>query len=126
MGIRLKNDRGKDLYAFWGDRITETINAHLPPNEEAVVVNLASNEYIKSVKPEKLDARFVHCVFKEVRGGHAKVVGLSAKRARGMMARFICQHRAKHVSELRDFDEAGYRFRPQHSTDDVLEFHRDS
>jgi cytoplasmic iron level regulating protein YaaA (DUF328/UPF0246 family) len=126
MGIKLANPRGKDLYAFWGDRITEAINASLENERDALVVNLASNEYIKSVKPEKLSARFVHCVFKEVRGGHAKVVGLSAKRARGMMARFICQRRVGDVEGLRGFDEAGYRFQAKHSTDQVLEFHRES
>jgi hypothetical protein len=126
MGIRLKTDRGKDLYSFWGDRITDAINASLAPKRGALVVNLASNEYIKSVKPEKLSGRFVHCVFKEVRGGHAKVVGLTAKRARGMMARFICQRRVKDLDGLRDFDEAGYRYRPEHSTDEALEFHREN
>lgn len=126
MGIKLKTSRGKDLYSFWGDRITDAINDALEPKRDGIVVNLASNEYIKSVRPEKLKARFVSCVFKEVRGGHARVVGLKAKRARGMMARFICQRRVSEVEALLSFDETGYRYRPEHSTDDVLEFHREA
>jgi cytoplasmic iron level regulating protein YaaA (DUF328/UPF0246 family) len=125
MGIKLSNSRGKDLYAYWGARITDAINEDLKGRRGQVVVNLASKEYIKSVKTERLMVPFVECVFKEVRGGQAKVVGFSAKRARGMMARFICQQRPKKVQGLQDFDEAGYRFQPKHSTETVLEFHRE-
>ena len=124
MGIKLGNARGKDLYAFWGNLITESIQAALGDQEDPCVVNLASNEYIKAVKRERLEARFVDCVFKEVRGSVAKVVGLSAKRARGMMARFICEHRVSRVEQLKEFGRAGYSFQPHASSNSVLEFHR--
>lgn len=123
MGIKLKTERGKDLYAYWGSSITEAINQALP-EQGGVVVNLASNEYIKAVKRAELRGKFVDCVFKEVRGGTAKVVGLSAKRARGMMARFICQERLTRVEELQNFSAAGYQFQPGTSSNSVLEFHR--
>ncbi len=126
MGIKLKTARGKDLYSFWGDRISQAINEALKETPDAVVVNLASNEYIKVVKRDALEARFVDCVFKEVRGGQAKVVGLAAKRARGMMARFICSERISKVEDLKSFDRAGYSFQARTSTEDVLEFHRAS
>src|SRR5690606_13224628 len=99
MGARLKTPLGKDLYAYWGDSISECINESLP-KRGGVVVNLASKEYIKAVRREALQARFIECVFKEVRGGEAKVVGLSAKRARGMMARFMCQEKIGKVEQL--------------------------
>ena len=124
MGIKLATSRGKDLYGFWGSRVTEAIQSALGEQGDACVVNLASNEYIKVVKREQLKARFVDCVFKEVRGIVARVVGMSAKRARGMMARFICEHRIHRVEQLKEFDSAGYQFKPDASTDDVLEFHR--
>jgi len=122
MGIKLKTKLGKDLYGFWGDDITNAINGSLKRGD--FVINLASNEYIKSVKREALAGTFVDCVFKEVRGTTAKVVGLSAKRARGMMARFICTERAEKLDHLKEFSAAGYRYQPKHSSEHSLEFHR--
>ena len=126
MGIKLKTERGKDLYSYWGSTITQTINRALGPKAAGAVVNLASNEYIKSVKRDQLSAPFVDCVFKEVRGGQAKVMGLAAKRARGMMARFMCQERVTKIEQLKDFGAGGYEFQPKSSSASVLEFHRAS
>ena len=90
------------------------------------MVNLASNEYIKVVKRQLVEGKFVDCVFKEVRGGSARVIGLAAKRARGMMARFICQERVTDIEGLRGFASAGYVYQPRTSSEAVLEFHRTS
>ena len=122
MGIKLKTKLGKDLYGFWGNDITNAINDSL--GRADLVVNLASNEYIKSVKRETLQGTFVDCIFKEVRGGTARVIGLSAKRARGMMARFICTERASSLDDLKAFSAAGYTYQPKHSSEHALEFHR--
>jgi cytoplasmic iron level regulating protein YaaA (DUF328/UPF0246 family) len=126
MGTKLRTERGKDLYAFWGDRINQAINAELEPKRSGIIVNLASNEYIKAVVPERLNGTFVDCVFKEKRGNTALVIGFSAKRARGMMARFICQQGATSVDQLKDFSMAGYKFQPKLSSGTHLEFHRAS
>lgn len=123
MGIKLQSKFGKDLYGFWGDDITRAINEALGGDSD-LVINLASNEYIKAVKREGLRGTFVDCVFKEVKGGTPRVVGLNAKRARGMMARFICTERASKLDDLKQFSAAGYSFQPQHSSEHVLEFHR--
>jgi len=122
MGIKLKPKLGKDLYGFWGDDITNAINEALGPSD--LVINLASNEYIKAVRRDGLAGTFIDCIFKEVKGGTPRVVGLSAKRARGMMARFICTERASKLDDLKQFSAAGYRFQPKYSSDHALEFHR--
>lgn len=122
MGIKLKSKLGKDLYGFWGEDITQAVNESLGPSD--LVINLASNEYIKAVKRDVLRGTFIDCIFKEVRGGTARVVGLSAKRARGMMARFICTERASKLDDLKQFSAAGYLYQPKHSSDTALEFHR--
>lgn len=124
MGVKLHNLRGEDLYDFWGDRITEEINRRLEHSAEPVLVNLASNEYFRAVRPDKLEGRLITPVFKEVKGGVARVIGLMAKRARGMMARHIIQNRLTRPEDLRDFTAGGYRFMPELSDETRLEFHR--
>ncbi|RMF10062.1 MAG: peroxide stress protein YaaA [Alphaproteobacteria bacterium] len=126
MGTKLANPRGEDLYDFWGDRITEAINEAVAGEAEPVVVNLASNEYIKAVKADKLKARFITPVFKVVKDGQARVLGMLAKRARGMMARYIIENRIEDPEQLKGFDADGYRFVAELSDDDRLEFHKPS
>ncbi len=117
MGTRLQNPRGKDLYAFWGDRITTAINCALEGHAEPVLVNLASNEYFKSVKKKELRAEVVTPVFRELKDGKTKVIGLMAKRARGMMARYIVEKRIESPKALKKFKEGGYRYVAAESTD---------
>ncbi|CAN0606398.1 unnamed protein product, partial [Ectocarpus sp. 12 AP-2014] len=93
MGTRLKNPRGTNLYSFWGDRLTEALNDAGRDSRSDILVNLASSEYFKAVRPKKLEGRLITPIFKEEKDGVAKVVGFSAKRARGMMARFIVKNR---------------------------------
>lgn len=124
MGTKLSNPGGEDLYDFWGDRITDAINDAIEGEKDPVVVNLASNEYIKAVRPARLNARFITPVFKEVRDGQARVLGMVAKRARGMMARYIIENRIEKVEDLTRFDKDGYRFMPDLSDNSRLEFHR--
>jgi len=124
MGTRLQNPRGKDLYAFWGDRITTAINRALEGHAEPVLVNLASNEYFKSVKKKELRAEVITPVFKELKDGKAKVIGLMAKRARGMMARYIVEKRIESPKALKKFKEGGYRYVAAESTDTEWVFRR--
>jgi hypothetical protein len=110
MGTRLATKRGKDLYAFWGDQITEALNESLTVAKAQALVNLASEEYFKSVKPAKLDRPVITPVFEEWKGGGYKIVSFFAKRARGLMARYAIEHRLSKPEQLKDFDSEGYAF----------------
>ncbi len=110
MGTRLATKRGKDLYAFWGDQITEALNDSLTVAKAEALVNLASEEYFKSVKPAKLDRPVITPVFEEWKGGGYKIVSFFAKRARGLMARYAIEHKLTKPEQLKDFDSEGYGF----------------
>lgn len=122
MGTKLDTERGKDLYAFWGDRIARALDAALEGHAHRVVVNCASEEYFKATRG--LSARVVTPVFREEKDGKSRVIGLMAKRARGMMARYIVTNRLEDPEALKRFDEAGYRFRPEGSDDSTFVFTR--
>ncbi|WP_207062973.1 peroxide stress protein YaaA [Motiliproteus sp. SC1-56] len=126
MGTRLANPGGKDLYQFWGDKITERLNQDLRASGSATVVNLASNEYFKAVKPTKLDAELITPVFKDLKNGQYKIISFYAKKARGMMARYAIDQRLEDPEQLKGFDSAGYYFSPEQSGDREWVFLRDS
>lgn len=111
MGILLGNERGKNLYDFWGERITNTLNKELKNTKHATLVNLASNEYFHSVVPTKLSADVITPVFKEKKNGQYKVISFVAKRARGMMTRYIIKNRITDVALLKKFKAGGYSYR---------------
>ncbi|MGB1239777.1 MAG: peroxide stress protein YaaA, partial [Pseudomonadales bacterium] len=113
MGTKLKNLRGDNLYQFWGTQITEAINAQCPAGE--TLVNLASNEYFKAVQPKALEARLVTPIFKDRKNGQYKIISFYAKKARGMMARYIIDNQITDVEQIKDFDTAGYYFSAEHS-----------
>lgn len=125
MGIKLKNTRGDNLYQFWGGRITEALNADLAGQSEAVLVNLASNEYFKSVQKKHLQARVVTPVFKDLKGDKYKIVSFYAKKARGMMLRFAADNNVQDVNDLKGFNVAGYRYNETLSEGDNWCFTRD-
>ena len=127
MGTSLETDRGKDLYTFWGDRITEQLNADLAESPGAnVLVNLASNEYFGSVDTSKVGARVITPTFLDSKnGGPYKIVSFFAKRARGAMSGWIIKERIKSVKALTDFDGMGYRFDAERSTVDQPVFIRE-
>jgi uncharacterized protein len=124
MGTRLPNARGKDLYAFWGDRIARHLDRQLAAEKSPLIVNLASEEYFKAVDRRALRARVVHCVFEDWQGGRFRVISFHAKRARGLMARHAIRHRARGLAALQGFDAAGYAFAADASTPDRLVFRR--
>lgn len=124
MGTRLANPRGKDLYAFWGERLTESLNALLAKEKSRVLVNLASAEYFRAVKTKRLAARLVTPVFEERKGGKYKIIGFFAKRARGLMARYAIVNRIARPEGLQDFACEGYAFAPNVSDEATYVFRR--
>ena len=124
MGTKLPNPRGKDLYAWWGDTLAEYLDRELAEQGDDVIINLASQEYFKSVKRKALKARVVECVFEDWKGGDWKVISFHAKRARGLMARYAILRKAKKVDDLRGFNAEGYEIDEQASTADRLVFRR--
>jgi hypothetical protein len=124
MGTQLPTATGKDLYQFWGTQISEYLNSRLRSDVTPVVVNLASQEYFKSVQLTALKARVVECVFQEYKNGKYKIVSFSAKRARGMMARFAIENRVQTPDQLRAFDTDGYAWVARESTPERLVFQR--
>ena len=110
MGTKLKNSRGKDLYEFWGTRITEMMNRDLAKSKDPVLVNLASVEYFKSIQPGMLQGRIVTPTFKEQKNGTFKQVTFFAKKARGLMTSYIIQNQLEDVEEIKTFNLEGYRF----------------
>ena len=124
MGTALPTARGKNLYEFWRAQISDYLNRRLRADPSPVVVNLASQEYFKSVEPKALKAPVVECVFQENRGGQYKIISFFAKRARGLMARYAIQHQLKTPQALQAFNLDGYAFAPSVSNDDTLVFRR--
>ncbi|AXK40724.1 peroxide stress protein YaaA [Crenobacter cavernae] len=125
MGTKLPNARGKNLYAFWGEKITGALNALVLENDEPVLVNLASDEYFKSVKTKLLKARLVTPVFQDLKHDRYKIISFYAKRARGLMARWAVKHRVTDVQQLKGFDYDGYAFAPDASDGNTWVFRRD-
>ncbi|MEH6576754.1 MAG: peroxide stress protein YaaA [Amphritea sp.] len=110
MGTKLANPRGKDLYAFWGDRVTHNLNSTLAAQDTPVLVNLASNEYFKSVQPKSVNARIITPVFKDWKNGQYKIISFFAKKARGLMCRYAIKNRISDAEQLKNFDLAGYQY----------------
>lgn len=117
MKTKLPTQRGKDLYQFWGDRITQQLNAALQEQQSKVLVNLASNEYYKAIQPASLEGDIVTPVFKEHKDGKYKVVAIHAKRARGKMANFVIRERIDQPEQLKTFNESGYEYSDNLSSD---------
>ncbi len=120
MGTKLKMQQSNNLYQFWNDKITQKINQ----NGASYVVNLASNEYFKVVQPKQLTAQLWTVNFKEWRNDKFKVISFSAKRARGMMCRYVIKNRLSQPEQMVDFKEGNYQFNPSLSGDKQLTFTR--
>ena len=124
MGTRLENTRGKDLYAFWGERLSDALAAAVHEQGESAVVNLASEEYFKAVKAKKLPVPVIQPVFEDWSSGKFKVVSFYAKRARGLMARFAITGRVSEPEGLQRFSGEGYEFNETASEDRRWVFQR--
>ena len=125
MGTRLANPRGKNLYEFWGDIVTDALRLRLAQAPAPVLVNLASEEYFKAVKPKKLEATVITPVFQDWKNGQYKIISFYAKRARGLMARWAAKHRVTDPERLKAFDYEGYAFDDQASDARHWVFRRD-
>ncbi|PWC15646.1 peroxide stress protein YaaA [Brenneria roseae subsp. americana] len=124
MGTKLNNKAGKDLYSFWGGIITEKLNQALSEQGDDILVNLASDEYFKAVQPKKLQATLIKPVFLDEKNGKFKVISFYAKKARGLMSRFIIQNRLTQPEQLKDFNLEGYFFEEEESSVHELVFKR--
>jgi cytoplasmic iron level regulating protein YaaA (DUF328/UPF0246 family) len=126
MGTRFVNARGKDLYAFWGDRITRALNEQLEARSGAsrVLINCASTEYFKAVRPKLLAAPVVTPVFEDWKGGRYKIISFHAKRARGLMARYVVENRVAEPHALKAFAVEGYAFDEAASNDATYVYRR--
>jgi cytoplasmic iron level regulating protein YaaA (DUF328/UPF0246 family) len=124
MGTKLPNARGKDLYKFWGTQIAQHLNERLQADKTPVVVNLASQEYFKSVDQKALKARVIECVFEDWKGGKYKIISFLAKRARGLMARYAATHQLSTPKQLEKFKLEGYAIDSAASEPDRLVFRR--
>ncbi len=110
MGTKLDNIRGSNLYQFWGDIITDELNKALVEQKDDVLINLASNEYFKAVKKKSLNATIITPQFKDWKNDQYKMISFFAKKARGLMARYIIQNQLTNVEQLKNFDLAGYQY----------------
>lgn len=117
MGTRIATDRGNDLYAFWSDKLTKSLNRDLADNRNKMIVNLASNEYFNAIQDQKLDGKVITPAFKDFSNGKYRFLSFYAKQARGMMAAYIIKNRISSAAKLKDFDTAGYRYSEQDSSD---------
>lgn len=124
MGTKLANPRGKDLYAFWGGLVTEALNQVLAGQKSKVLVNLASEEYFKVVKPKLLNAPVISPVFEDWKNGKYKVISFYAKRARGLMARYAAVNGIRQAEKLKAFDWEGYAFDEKRSSEHSWLFRR--
>lgn len=125
MGTKLANVRGNNLYDFWGERISGWLNGALEAQGDNVLLNLASNEYFSAVKRKALNARIIDTEFKDLKNGQYKIISFYAKKARGLMARYVIKERLSDPAGLKDFNYQGYRFSAEHSKPDSLVFLRD-
>lgn len=124
MGTRLRNSNGEDLYRFWGDDISTLLKKDMAAANSDVLVNLASQEYFRAVRPSVLGRRTVTPVFEDEKQGKFKIISFYAKKARGLMAAWILRERVDTVDGLSGFNVAGYRFVPSGSDADTLLFRR--
>ncbi|MCH9646323.1 MAG: peroxide stress protein YaaA [Proteobacteria bacterium] len=107
MGTKLNNPKGKNLYEFWGDKISQVLNE----DESEVIINLASNEYFKGIDQKALNAKIINIAFKEFKGDKYKIIGIYAKRARGLMVQYMIKNRIQNPQELKAFNWEEYQFK---------------
>ena len=126
MGTKLKNERGDNLYEFWGEAVTDTINARMADSDDKVLVNLASNEYFKVIKKKALNAEIITPRFEDEKNGQYKVISFYAKKARGLMVKYAADNKLTNAEQLKQFDLAGYYYVDELSDDKTWTFRRDA
>jgi uncharacterized protein len=124
MGTKLANTKGKDLYAFWGDALKQSLEAE-PALADGILINLASNEYFKAVNAKQLNVRIITPVFKDAKNGQYKMISFYAKKARGLMSRYIIDHKINKPDAIKNFNSEGYYFSAEQSKGDEWVFLRE-
>ena len=124
MGTAFKNARGKDLYAFWGERVTDSLKQVLEQQKKPVLLNLASEEYFKVLQAKNLDCPVISPIFQDGKDGKYKIISFYAKRARGLMARFVVENRITDAADLKGFNLDGYKYVPSESKPEKPLFRR--
>jgi len=124
MGTKLQNPRGKNLYEFWGEIITNKINQQVKATNSELVVNLASTEYFKSVKKKQLNGKLITPAFKDWKNGQYKMISFFAKKARGLMVQYLIKNQVEDLDGLLKFNLAGYEYNPELSKPDAPCFTR--
>jgi cytoplasmic iron level regulating protein YaaA (DUF328/UPF0246 family) len=125
MGTKLANPRGNNLYDFWGERISGWLNEALAAQGDELLLNLASNEYFSAVKRKALNAQIIDTEFKDLKNGQYKIISFYAKKARGLMARYVIKERLTNPAGLKDFTYEGYAYSSAQSTPSKLVFLRE-
>jgi len=125
MGTKLPNSKGENLYQFWNHLITESIQKQLNNQGDNVIINLASNEYFKSIKTKKMDAQLITPVFKNAKNGQYKLVSFFAKKARGLMSRFIVKNQLTEPEQIKEFSLGGYNYNDRLTKGNEWVFTRD-
>jgi cytoplasmic iron level regulating protein YaaA (DUF328/UPF0246 family) len=124
MGTKLKTGKTNNLYEFWGDKIVNEVNSITATHKQELIVNLASNEYFKSINKKKLRAKIITPVFKDFNNGKYKTVMVYAKKARGFMAAYIIKNKIEHANDLIGFDTEGYSYNKEASLENEFVFYR--
>ena len=110
MGTHFENKKGKDLYEFWGSKLTDQINQDLKASKSKHLINLASNEYFKSLQVKNINAEIIVPVFKDYKNGKYKIISFYAKNARGSMSAYIIKNKLKNPEDIKAFNVDGYKF----------------
>lgn len=125
MGTKFANSQGNNLYSFWDDAITSAINTQLKNSKSTALLNLASNEYYKSVQPASVNAKIITPVFKDLKNGKYKIISFYAKKARGLMAAYVIKNQITDVVKVKKFKSEGYSYNAKLSSDRDWVFTRD-
>ena len=124
MGLKLPVKKAKNLYEFWDNKITDKLNSEFKKQKENTLINLASNEYFKVIQKKNLEGTIITPAFKEARDDGFKMIGIYAKKARGMMSRYIIKNRIKNPQEIKTFNLDGYKFNKKLSSENNWVFTR--
>lgn len=122
MGRALANKKGKNLYEFWGDKITKALTKHFEKTESMFLVNLASQEYFAAIQPQKFKGKIIHIHFQEYRNGKLQTIAFNAKKARGLMANEIILNKITNPNDLKAFSLQNYAFKEDISTENAWFF----
>ena len=125
MGTKLKNEHGDNLYEFWGEAVTDIINARMTDSDDKVLINLASNEYFKVIKKKVLNAEIITPRFEDEKNGQYKVISFYAKKARGLMVKYAADNKLTNAEQLKQFNLAGYYYCEDASDDKNWTFRRE-